>query len=86
MLAVNPSKGIQSILWVCIKQPISKLIFSVCLDFEPRAVRAYTRKITGVLTEIDKVMIRSIFQILNYKIYIVYNGGTQFHTMKSFDK
>lgn len=58
MTVYDETKEIQSISLVRIKQPISKLTFNVCLDFEPRAVKVYARKITSGLIEIDKATIK----------------------------
>ena len=65
----DKTKEIQSISLVRIKQPISILKFNVCLDFEPRAVKVYARKMTSGLIEIDKATIKKIHSpswIANY--------------------
>lgn len=64
-------KEIQSISLVCIKQPISKLNFNVCLDFEPRAVKVYSRKINSGLIEIDKATIKKY--VPQPGLQIIYN-------------
>lgn len=61
-------KEIQS---VRIKQPIAKLIFNVCLDFEPRAVKVFARKITNELTEINCATVKSY--IPNSELQNIYN-------------
>ncbi|MBD5470752.1 MAG: hypothetical protein HDR19_06470 [Lachnospiraceae bacterium] len=71
MTIYDQTKEIQSISLVRIKQPISKLIFNVCLDFEPRAVKVYARKITGGLIEIDKATIKKYTP--NSEIQNIYN-------------
>lgn len=54
----DKEKEIQSISLIRNKQPISKLTFNVCLDFEPRAVKVYARKINSQLTEINSATIK----------------------------
>lgn len=71
MAVYDQTKEIQSISLVRIKQPISKLIFNVCLDFEPRAVKVYARKITGGLIEIDRATIKKY--IPNSELQKLYN-------------
>lgn len=58
MSVYDKFKEIQSISLVRIKHPISKLIFNVCLDFEPRAVKVYARRMTNDLTEINGATVK----------------------------
>lgn len=51
-------KNIQSISLIRIKKPIAKLIFNICLDFEPRAIKMYTRKRTNEIKEINGATVK----------------------------
>lgn len=51
-------KNIQSISLIRIKQPIGRLIFNICLDFEPRAVKTYAKKRTKEIREINVATIK----------------------------
>lgn len=53
----DKKKEIQSISLVRIKHPVEKLVFNICLDFEPRAVKAYSRKNNNGLKEIGHAQI-----------------------------
>lgn len=71
MAVYDKTKEIQSISLVRIKQPISKLNFNVCLDFEPRAVKVYSRKTTNGFVEIDKAIIKKY--VPNSQLENIYN-------------
>lgn len=58
MAVYDTTKEIQSISLVRLKHPLDKLIFNICLDYEPRAVKVYAKKITNELKEIDGATIK----------------------------
>ena len=51
-------KNIQSISLIRIKHPIKELVFNMCLDFEPKAIKVYAKKITNEIKEIDGAIVK----------------------------
>lgn len=72
----DKTKEIQSISLVRIKKPIEKLKFNICLNFEPRAVKIYAKKLTNELTEIGGAKVNKYVMCNEYqKLYSIQWGN-----------
>lgn len=65
----DKTKEIQSISLVRIKQPIEKLNFNICLNFEPRAVKTYSKKLNNSITEIYGAQLKKYIPDTNLQEY-----------------
>lgn len=65
----DKTKEIQSISLVRIKHPIKELKFNICLNFEPRAVKTYSKKLNNSITEIYGAQLKKYIPDTNLQEY-----------------